>query len=324
MIFCIAYMAYCTAELAKFSGIIALLTSGVVMAHYAWYSLSAQGKHGSYLVFQTIGLLMTAFIFSYLGVSYFSFASNDWSWHLIAVEFGICVVGRFGGTMGLVGLLRLLGYQSGISWKQVFFIGYAGLIRGAIAFGLVLRVDHSVTHRSVIVTTCLTPVVFTTVFLGATVGLVQKCLFAADIANDDLQSVASEASVHSEALHPNEEKEEDDAGSTKDRRRLGCCLQTWMRLDELILRPLLIYNYRRDKRQLQKDFFELYQDEGEEIQNIFNDAGKDEREDKSTNSAAVANAITNLKRKRTLGKAEIAGDAKAAINAADDDSYRQA
>ena len=144
MIFCVAYMAYVTAELSAFSGIIALLTSGVVMAHYAWYSLSAQGKHGSYLVFQTIGLLMQAFIFSYLGVSYFSFASNDWSWHLIAVEFGIVIVGRFGGTLGLIGLLRLCGYESGINFKQVFMIGYAGLIRGAIAFGLVLRIDSAV------------------------------------------------------------------------------------------------------------------------------------------------------------------------------------
>ena len=171
MIFCIAYMAYCTAELAAFSGIIALLTSGVVMAHYAWYSLSASGKHGSYLVFQTIGLLMEAFIFSYLGVSYFSFASNDWSWHLILVELGICVFGRFGGTLGLIGLLRLCGYNSGITFKQVFFIGYAGLIRGAIAFGLVLRIDNSVSNRPVIITTCLTLVVFTTIFFGATVGM---------------------------------------------------------------------------------------------------------------------------------------------------------
>jgi len=51
VIFIIAYMAYVTAELCAFSGIIALLTSGVIMAHYAWYSLSAQGQHGSYLVF---------------------------------------------------------------------------------------------------------------------------------------------------------------------------------------------------------------------------------------------------------------------------------
>ena len=41
VIFCMGYTAYVCAELASFSGIIALLTSGVVMAHYAWYSLSA-------------------------------------------------------------------------------------------------------------------------------------------------------------------------------------------------------------------------------------------------------------------------------------------
>lgn len=121
---------------------------------------------------------MQGFIFSYLGVSFFSFASLDWSPHLILVMFGIVIVGRFGGTLGLIGLLRLCGYNSGIAWKEVFFIGYAGLIRGAIAFGLVLRIDGGdVEHRSVIVTTCLTLVVFTTVFFGATVGSMQAFLF---------------------------------------------------------------------------------------------------------------------------------------------------
>ena len=114
VIFCMGYTAYVCAELAAFSGIIALLTSGVVMAHYAWYSLSAQGQHGSYLVFQTLGLLMQAFIFSYLGVSYFSFAHLDWCPSLILVMLGICILGRFGGTLGLIGLLRLCGYHSGI------------------------------------------------------------------------------------------------------------------------------------------------------------------------------------------------------------------
>jgi len=181
MIFLIAYMAYVTAEMAAFSGIIALLTSGVVMAHYAWYSLSSQGQHGSYLVFQTLGLLMQGFIFSYLGVSFFSFASLDWSPSLILVMFGIVIIGRFGGTLGLIGLLKLCGYDSGIQWKEVFFIGYAGLIRGAIAFGLVLRIDGGdVEHRSVIVTTCLTLVVFTTIFFGATVGSMQAYLFPKD------------------------------------------------------------------------------------------------------------------------------------------------
>lgn len=51
------------------------------------------------------------------------------------------------------------------------------MIRGAVAFGLVLRIDHDIDNRPVIVTTSLSLVVFTTIFLGSTVATVQKCLF---------------------------------------------------------------------------------------------------------------------------------------------------
>ena len=51
------------------------------------------------------------------------------------------------------------------------------MIRGAIAFGLVLRIDKSYTNRDVIVTTSLSLVVFTTVVFGSTVGLLNDCLF---------------------------------------------------------------------------------------------------------------------------------------------------
>jgi NhaP-type Na+/H+ or K+/H+ antiporter len=40
MIFCTAYISYVTSESAEYSGIITLLTCGVVMAHYTWYNLS--------------------------------------------------------------------------------------------------------------------------------------------------------------------------------------------------------------------------------------------------------------------------------------------
>jgi NhaP-type Na+/H+ or K+/H+ antiporter len=38
--FIIGYLAYTTGEMTDMSGIIALLTSGVVLAHYGWYNLS--------------------------------------------------------------------------------------------------------------------------------------------------------------------------------------------------------------------------------------------------------------------------------------------
>jgi len=56
------------------------------------------------------------------------------------------------------------------------------MIRGAIAFGLVLKIETP--NREVIVTTSLALVVFTTVVFGSTVGIVSKCLFKVDKEKD--------------------------------------------------------------------------------------------------------------------------------------------
>jgi sodium/hydrogen exchanger-like protein 6/7 len=40
LIFCFGYLSYLFSELSHDSGIITLLTAGVVMAHYTWYNLS--------------------------------------------------------------------------------------------------------------------------------------------------------------------------------------------------------------------------------------------------------------------------------------------
>lgn len=71
----------------------------------------------------------------------------------------------------------LFGYNSGIPLKELLFIGYAGMIRGAVAFGLVLRIDKEVENRPVIVTTALTLVILTTVFMGSTVSTLAKVFF---------------------------------------------------------------------------------------------------------------------------------------------------
>ena len=82
----------------------------------------------------------------------------------------------------MIKFLEVFRYKSGVSIKQLFFMSYAGMIRGAVAFGLVLRVEHTVTHRSVIVTTVLVLVCLTCVLLGSTVGLVQHILFSKELA----------------------------------------------------------------------------------------------------------------------------------------------
>ena len=181
MVFVIAYLSYVTAELCSLSGIITLLMCGVMMANYTWYNLSPQGKQSSAVIFKFLGCSSEAYVFSYLGLTFFSYKSYQWSLDLIVVELFVILIGRGLGTFGLFGLLKLCGYEKEnpkkITWKELTFIWYAGLIRGAIAFGLVLKISPIYPNRGVIVTTCLTLVVFTTILFGSTVGLVAKCLF---------------------------------------------------------------------------------------------------------------------------------------------------
>ena len=141
MIFCFGYLSYVISEVAENSGIISLLTAGVVMAHYTWYNLSPQGKQSSFIVFQFLGYATEAFVFGYLGLTFFSYQNLKWSPMLFGIELLVIVIGRLLGTVGLTSFLRLFGYKQEMSMKELIFVWYAGMIRGAIAFGLVLRID---------------------------------------------------------------------------------------------------------------------------------------------------------------------------------------
>jgi hypothetical protein len=75
--------------------------------------------------------------------------------------------------------MRLFTHKPTISIKEQFFICYAGLIRGAIAFGLVLRLSGIIKVEKkleIIETTALTLVVSTTLIFGSTMSMVQKAL----------------------------------------------------------------------------------------------------------------------------------------------------
>lgn len=100
LIFCFGYLAYSIAELFHWSGIIALLTSGILMAHYTWYNLSPQAKQVTSVAFSVVGFAIEAFVFGYLGLTFFSYNEFDWSYGLIIAEVFIVCIGRMVGTVG--------------------------------------------------------------------------------------------------------------------------------------------------------------------------------------------------------------------------------
>lgn len=69
-------------------------------------------------------------------------------------------------------MLQMFGHKKQVNFKELVFISYAGMIRGAIAFGLVLKIDDSIIEKDVIITTSLSLVIITTLLYGSTMPLV--------------------------------------------------------------------------------------------------------------------------------------------------------
>lgn len=215
-------------------------------------------------------------MFSYLGLTFFSYSKDPWSFDLIIVMILIVVVGRAFSTIGLYSLLHLCGYERDspepLTFKELVFIWYAGMIRGAIAFALVLRIQPADSiNRNVIVTTCLSLVVFTTIVVGSTVGFMGNAFFKTQA---HLPQVVTSDSEHSDSdvLHPNL-LADDKSGlhsSRSHRRKQGC---TWFRhFNEQVLKPALIFNYTKEHAREQRQMYYDFDEHGEKIeQALIND-----------------------------------------------------
>ena len=84
LIFCFGYLSYLTAEINSRSGIIAILTCSMVMANYAWFNLSPQGKQSSVIILKFLGYMVSGMIFSYIGLTFWSYRQYRWSTELIS------------------------------------------------------------------------------------------------------------------------------------------------------------------------------------------------------------------------------------------------
>jgi len=165
-VFSVGILAYTVSLVGDMSGIITLLTCSVILAHYAWFNLSPQGKHTSSVTLQVLGFLAEAFVFTYIGLSIFAYQPYDWSWQFIMIELFAVIVGRFIAIVGLTQALKLCRHKPRVSFRESLFVWFAGMIRGPIAFGLVLTISPEVEGQQVIVTTTLTLVLVTTLVFG--------------------------------------------------------------------------------------------------------------------------------------------------------------
>jgi NhaP-type Na+/H+ or K+/H+ antiporter len=99
LLFCSGYVGYVVSEILDFSGIISLFTCGIMLTHYAFYNCSERTKNSVNIAFGTIGFGAEAFVFVYVGTSFFSYKYYDWSYQFIAFEFLFVLIARFCGSV---------------------------------------------------------------------------------------------------------------------------------------------------------------------------------------------------------------------------------
>ena len=133
----------------EMSGIISLLTCGIIQSHYTWYNLSPQGKQTSTVVAQFLGSLSEAGVYSYVGIALYSQIPTWWSFTFIAIMFAIIVIGRILAVFSTFYASRLCCKRRTINFNELCFITYGGMIRGAIAFALVLNLPECTPSQSI-------------------------------------------------------------------------------------------------------------------------------------------------------------------------------
>ncbi|EGR28611.1 sodium hydrogen exchanger family protein, putative, partial [Ichthyophthirius multifiliis] len=177
IIFSFGFLSYLLSEICQLSGVITILVCGITMSHYLMYNISEKAKTTTKVVFDTISQICEAVLYIALGVVCFQFNGNDfkqkWSWSFILLEIIVCFLSRFFSIFILswlfIGYYQFRNKKCRINVYEISIIWFAGVIRGAIAFALILKVpleNDSDYSTYIVQSTTFAIVIITTIILG--------------------------------------------------------------------------------------------------------------------------------------------------------------
>ncbi|XP_034037595.1 sodium/hydrogen exchanger 6a [Thalassophryne amazonica] len=163
LFFLMSWSTFLLAEACGFTGVVAVLFCGITQAHYTYNNLSPESQDRTKQLFELLNFLAENFIFSYMGLTLFTFQNHVFNPMFIVGAFVAVFLGRAANIYPLSFLLNL-GRRNKIKSNFQHMMMFAGL-RGAMTFALSIR-DTATYARQMMFSTTLLVVFFTVWICG--------------------------------------------------------------------------------------------------------------------------------------------------------------
>ncbi|XP_038207965.1 sodium/hydrogen exchanger 7 isoform X11 [Zerene cesonia] len=224
-----SYAAFLIAEVCELTGVVAVLFCGICQAHYTYNNLSADSRNRTKQLFELLNFLAENFIFTYIGVSMFTFPKHHFDPWFIIAGFLTSTLGRAVNIYPLSFLLNL-GRKPPIPMNFQHMLFFSGL-RGAMSFALAIRNTVSEARQAMLTTTSL--IVIATVVLQG--GAATHALAYLRIPTGQGQNEESDALPFRDVRNDSQ-RGSGDSGSEKAR-----LAKLWGAIDSRLLKPLLTH-----------------------------------------------------------------------------------
>ncbi|XP_052837623.1 sodium/hydrogen exchanger 6 isoform X2 [Drosophila gunungcola] len=213
-----SYSTFLLAEATELTGVVAVLFCGICQAHYTYNNLSEDSRQRTKQIFELLNFLAENFIFSYIGVSMFTFPKHHFEAGFIITAFICAAIGRAVNVYPLSWLLNIK-RKPKISANFQHMLFFAGL-RGAMSFALAIRNTVSDARQAMLTATSLI-VIFTVVIQGGAANFLLNWL-KIPVGVDDETEQLNNYQVHSvynsmDNAHPQTDVEGGGVGRGKMR-----------------------------------------------------------------------------------------------------------